>query len=60
MKIEFHPQIEIELKEIIKFYNKITPRLGLQFLDEFERQVLNISAMPTRWVILENDIRRAM
>ncbi len=47
MKIEYHPAIEFELKEIIKFYNKISQRLGAEFLNEFEKQVLRISAMPT-------------
>ena len=60
MRIEYHPAIEHELREIIDFYNKISQRLGTEFLDEFERQVLKISAMPTRWVIVESNIRRAL
>jgi plasmid stabilization system protein ParE len=60
MKIEYHPAIEFELREIVKFYNEISKRLGAEFLNEFEKQVLRISAMPTRWVIVENNIQRAL
>jgi len=60
MRIEYHPAIENELREIIAFYNKISKRLGSEFLNEFEKQVLRISAMPSRWMIVESDIRRAL
>ena len=37
MKIEYHPAIEGELKEIIDYYNKHSSGLGKDFLSEFER-----------------------
>jgi len=60
VRIEYHPAIEGELREIRDYYNKCSPRLGDDFVDEFERQVLRISAMPGRWMIVRGDIRRAL
>lgn len=48
MRVEYHPAIEIELREIVKYYNACSKELGSAFLDEFEKQVLRIAAMPTR------------
>ena len=60
MKIEYHPAIERELRQIIDFYNERSPGLGKRFLDEFEKQILNIASMPTRWLIVEADVRRTL
>ena len=48
MRVEYHPAIESELREIIEYYNKCSQGLGAEFLDEFERQILKIASMPTR------------
>lgn len=60
MRIEYHPAIEAELVEIRDFYNERSPHLGDDFINEFERQVLRIAAMPTRWMIVRGDTRRAL
>jgi len=60
MKVEYHPAIEDELRIIIKYYEDYSQGLGLEFLDEFERQILKISSMPSSWMIVEDDIRRSM
>lgn len=60
MRVEYHPAIERELSEIIKYYNGCTRGLGTEFLNEFERQILKIASMPTQWMIVENDIRRSL
>jgi len=60
MSVEYHPIIEHELREIINYYNKCSNGLGLEFLDEFERQILKIVSMPTQWMIIESDIRRSL
>jgi len=60
MRVEYHPIIEHELREIINYYNKCSNGLGLEFLDEFERQILRIVSRPTQWMIIENDIRRSL
>jgi plasmid stabilization system protein ParE len=59
MRIEYHPAIEAELAEIRDFYNERSQKLGYEFINEFERTVLRIAAMPTRWMIVRGDTRRA-
>jgi len=60
MRIEYHPAIETELAGIRDYYNKRSQNLGDDFLNEFERHVLRIAAMPTRWMIIRGDTRRAL
>jgi len=60
MKIEYHPDIEAELAEIRAYYNEKSQGLGDEFLDEFERHVLRVAAMPTRWMVVRGDIRRSL
>ncbi len=60
MKVEYHPAIESNLREIIKYYNNFSQGLGTEFLNEFEKQISNIVLMPTRWIAIDNDIRRAL
>ncbi len=60
MRVEYHPAIEHELREIIEYYDQCSQGLGKEFLDEFERQILKIASMPTRWRTVEDDIRRSL
>ena len=60
MRVEYHPAVEKELAEIIKFYNECSPGLGNEFLNEFERQILNIASHPFLWVEIKKGIRRAL
>ena len=60
MKVEYHPAVEGELRGIIEYYNTCSKGLGNAFLDEFEKQILRIAAMPTRWMIVEGDTRRSL
>jgi plasmid stabilization system protein ParE len=60
MRVEYHPAIEGELRQIIDFYNERSRGLGNQFLDEFEKQILNIASMPSRWLVVGADVRRSL
>jgi len=60
MRIEYHPALEAELTEVRDYYNDRLEGLGDDFVDEFERQVLRIGAMPRRWMVVRGDIRRAL
>jgi toxin ParE1/3/4 len=60
MRIEYHPAIAAELTEIRDYYNEQSRNLGDEFVNEFERQVLGIASMPSRWMIIRNDTRRAL
>lgn len=35
-------------------------RVGADFIDEFERQLMEVAAMPTRWMVVRGDIRRCL
>ncbi len=60
MRIEYHPALEAELAEIRSYYNERSPRLGDDFVDEFERHALRIASMPERWMVVRGDVRRAL
>ncbi|MEY3895999.1 MAG: hypothetical protein RLZZ214_1519 [Verrucomicrobiota bacterium] len=55
MRIDYHPAIADELEEIRDHYEACSPGLGRDFVDEFERQVLTIAVMPTRWMVAGGD-----
>ncbi|MEI6819135.1 MAG: type II toxin-antitoxin system RelE/ParE family toxin [Verrucomicrobiota bacterium] len=60
MIVDYHPAIAAELEEIRDHYEAQSAGLGSDFVDEFEKQILRIAAMPTRWMIVRGDIRRAL
>jgi toxin ParE1/3/4 len=60
MRVEYHPAVEAELRAIQRYYEDRSPGLGTQFIDEFERQVLTLAAMPERWMVVKADIRRCL
>jgi toxin ParE1/3/4 len=39
MKVEYHPAIEDELRQIRDYYEARSPGLGTRFVDEFEKGV---------------------
>ena len=60
MRIEYHPAVADELIEIRDFYESRSTGLGLDFVAEFEKQVLRIAKMPERWMVVRRDIRRSL
>ena len=60
MRVEHHPAVESELREIKRYYEDRSPGWGSQFIDEFERQVLALVATPERWMLVTATIRRCL
>lgn len=60
MRVEYHPAVELELREIQLYYDERLPGLGARFIDEFERQVLLLATTPERWMAVTGDIRRCL
>lgn len=60
MKIEYHPAVADELEQIRDYYEDKSAGLGKAFVDELERQLLNIAAMPSRWMVVRGDVRRSL
>lgn len=60
MKVEYHPAVYDEVRQIRDYYEERSPGLGAAFVDEFERQVLRVAAEPERWMMVSGDIRRCL
>lgn len=60
MKIDYHPAIATELEEIRDCDDGQSAGLGRGFVNEFEKQILAIAAMLTRWMAVRNDVRRSL
>lgn len=60
MRIEYHPAVRLELKEIRDYYESQSGGLGTDFVNELEHHLLAIAAMPTRWMIVKRDVRRTL
>jgi toxin ParE1/3/4 len=48
MRVEYHPTIGAELRAIQDYYEERSPGLGGEFIDEFERQALQLAGRPER------------
>ena len=46
MRIDYHPSVAGELEEIRDYYDSRSKGLGSDFVNEFERKILLIAAMP--------------
>ena len=53
-----HPEAEVEVIEAARFYNERVLGLGVDFLEEINQAIAAIVRSPTRWRIIEADIRR--
>ncbi len=60
MRVDYHPSVESELRDIRNYYEARSPGLGARFIDEFERQVLAVAADPERWMVIKGQIRRCL
>jgi toxin ParE1/3/4 len=57
MRLIYHPDAGSELMEAAQFYERRLPTLGAQFLDAVDHAVRVIQLTPTRWNVIEADIR---
>ena len=60
MRYEFHPDALTELKQSAEYYAKRQSGLENRFIDAVEEAITRIVESPTRWRILEGDIRRCL
>lgn len=58
MRHEFHPEALAEYEEAARYYAGCQPGLDRQFIACIENGVARILTAPTRWRILEEDVRR--
>lgn len=57
MRLIYHPDAEAELIEAAQFYERRMNTLGAQFLNAIEQAVEAIRETPTRYRVVEADIR---
>jgi len=60
MTYDFHPEARKEYLEAAAFYKKRRPGLGAAFTFEIEATIERIIESPTRWRVVEQDVRRCL
>jgi toxin ParE1/3/4 len=60
MTYGFHPEARLEYLETIDFYESRRTGLGAAFTREVEATIQRILEEPTRWRIIEQDVRRCL
>lgn len=60
MKYGFHPEALAEYEGAALYYAARDPRVALRFIQAVEDAVRRIRAAPTRWRVVEEDIRRCL
>ena len=57
---EFHPDALVELEQTAHYYGAREAGLDIRFIDSVEETVGRILEAPTRWRIIEDDVRRCL
>lgn len=60
MKYVFHPEALAEYAEAVQYYAKQRPELAQAFINAIEDAVYRVKESPTRWTVLDEDIRRCL
>jgi plasmid stabilization system protein ParE len=58
--VVFLPQAEQEMLEAARFYESQTAGLGIDYLSEVESAVQTIAESPTKWPVIEGELRRRL
>ena len=60
MRYEFHPEALEEYDEAALWYGEREPALALRFIEAVEDAIGWIPEAPTRWQVIEEDVRRCL
>jgi len=60
MKYVFHPEALTEYTEAVKYYAGHRTELAQAFIDAVEDTVDRIRESPTRWSVIDEDVRRCL
>ena len=60
MRYEFHPEALEEYDELALWYGEREPALALRFIEAVEDAIRRILEAPTRWRVIEEDVRRCL
>ena len=60
MKYVFHPEALTEYVEAVQYYTQQRTELGQAFVDAIEDAVYRLRESPTRWKVIDEDVRRCL
>lgn len=60
MRYDFHPEALEEYQKAALYYAEHDPGLALRFVEAVEETIQRILEAPTRWRILDEDVRRCL
>ncbi|SRR6266545_3102777 len=60
MRYEFHPEALEEYRQAALWYSEREPDLALQFIGSIEDAIKRVVDAPTRWRVIEEDVRRCL
>jgi toxin ParE1/3/4 len=60
MKYVFHPEALTEYAEAVKYYAERRAEVAQAFIDAIEDAIYRIREAPTRWNVIDEDVRRCL
>ena len=60
MRYEFHPEALAEYDEAAHYYAELQADLDLRFIASVERAIELTLEAPTRWRVIDEDVRRCL
>jgi plasmid stabilization system protein ParE len=60
MKYVFHPDALNEYSEAVQYYSQQRTEVAQAFIDAVEDAIYRIREAPTRWTVIEEDVRRCL
>lgn len=60
MKYVFHPAALTEYSEAVEFYAERRVEIAQKFINAVENTIFKIVEYPTRWPVIDEDIRRCL
>lgn len=60
MKYVFHPEALNEYAEAVQYYNQQRTGVAQAFIDAVEDAIYRIREAPTRWTVIDEDVRRCL
>ncbi|NJL40494.1 MAG: type II toxin-antitoxin system RelE/ParE family toxin [Leptolyngbyaceae cyanobacterium RM2_2_4] len=60
MKYVFHPEALTEYAEAVQYYAEQRVEVAQAFIDSIEDAVYRIRESPTRYIVIDEDVRRCM
>ena len=60
MRYEFHPEALEEYRQATLWYAEREPQIALKFVTSVENAVGRIVEAPTRWRLVDEDVRRCL